>query len=217
MEHQFWHERWAKKEIGFHEGTVNQYLHDHWPELAGNGTGAVLVPLCGKAHDMWWLHDRGHAVIGVELSEVACKDFFEEGQEKAKVHPGEPFTKFAHDDLQLWCGDFFQLVPEDLKHARLVYDRAALIALPPHMRQDYVDHLTAVIPDGTRILLITLDYDTDIKGPPFNVSDEEVLKLYSADYEIEHILTNTLAKDHPFTKRKGLAGATESVFRLSKR
>ena len=217
MEHQFWHERWAKKEIGFHEGTVNQYLHDHWPELAGNGTGAVLVPLCGKAHDMWWLHDRGHAVIGVELSEVACKDFFEESQEKAKVHPGEPFTKFAHDDLQLWCGDFFQLVPEDLKHVRLVYDRAALIALPPHMRQDYVDHLTAVIPDGTRILLITLDYDTDIKGPPFNVSDEEVLKLYSADYEIEHILTNTLAKDHPFTKRKGLAGATESVFRLSKR
>ena len=217
MEHQFWHERWAKKEIGFHEGTVNQYLHDHWPELAGNGTGTVLVPLCGKAHDMWWLHDRGHAVIGVELSDVACKDFFEEGQEKAKVHPGEPFTKFAHDDLQLWCGDFFQLVPEDLKHVRLVYDRAALIALPPHMRQDYVDHLTAVIPDGTRILLITLDYDTDIKGPPFNVSDEEVLRLYSADYEIEHILTNTLAKDHPFTKRKGLAGATESVFRLSKR
>lgn len=217
MEHQFWHERWAKKEIGFHEGTVNQYLHDHWPELAGNGTGAVLVPLCGKAHDMWWLHDRGHAVIGVELSDVACKDFFEEGQEKAKVHPGEPFTKFAHDDLQLWCGDFFQLVPEDLKHVRLVYDRAALIALPPHMRQDYVDHLTAVIPDGTRILLITLDYDTDIKGPPFNVSNEEVLKLYSADYEIEHILTNTLAKDHPFTKRKGLAGATESVFRLRKR
>ncbi|ARM83080.1 thiopurine S-methyltransferase [Marinobacter salarius] len=217
MEHQFWHERWAKKEIGFHEGTVNQYLHDHWPELAGNGIGTVLVPLCGKAHDMWWLHDRGHAVIGVELSDVACKDFFEEGQEKAKVHPGEPFTKFAHDDLQLWCGDFFQLVPEDLKHVRLVYDRAALIALPPHMRQDYVDHLTAVIPDGTRILLITLDYDTDIKGPPFNVSDEEVLKLYSADYEIEHILTNTLAKDHPFTKRKGLAGATESVFRLTKR
>lgn len=217
MEHQFWHERWAKKEIGFHEGTVNQYLHDHWPELAGNGTGTVLVPLCGKAHDMWWLHDRGHAVIGVELSEVACKDFFEEGQEKARVHPGEPFTKFAHDDLQLWCGDFFQLVPEDLKHVRLVYDRAALIALPPHMRKDYVDHLTAVIPDDTRILLITLDYDTDIKGPPFNVSDDEVRELYTPDYEVEHILTNTLAKDHPFTKRKGLAGATESVFRLVKR
>lgn len=216
MEHQFWHERWAKKEIGFHEGTVNQYLHDHWPELAGKGTDAVFVPLCGKAHDMWWLHDRGHPVIGVELSKIACKDFFEEAGEKARVHPGEPFTTFRHDGLQLWCGDFFQLAPHDLRHVRLVYDRAALIALPPNMRKRYVEHLTAIIPDGTRVLLITLDYATEIKGPPFNVSNEEVQELYQDDYKIEHILTNTLAKDHPFTKRKGLEGATESVFRLTK-
>ncbi len=217
MEHEFWHERWAKGEIGFHEGTVNQYLHDHWPALAGTDTGTVLVPLCGKAHDMWWLNDRGHPLIGVELSQVACKDFFEEAGEKAQVHPGEPFTRFAHEDLELWCGDFFQLVPDDLKHVRLVYDRAALIALPPHMRQDYVRHLTAVIPDGTRILLITLDYDTEIKGPPFNVSPDEVQALYGEDYNIEHILTTTLAKDHPFTRRRGLEAARESVFRLVKR
>lgn len=216
MEHEFWHERWAKKEIGFHEGTVNQYLHDHWPELAGNNSGAVFVPLCGKAHDMWWLHDRGHPVLGVELSEIACKDFFEEAGEKAKVHPGEPFTTFKHDDLEIWCGDFFQLVPDDLKHIRLVYDRAALIALPPSMRQKYVEHLTAIIPDGARILLITLDYDTEIKGPPFNVSNDEVRELYGLDYDIEHVLTNTLAKDHPFAKRRGLEGASESVFRLTK-
>ncbi|MBK1850460.1 thiopurine S-methyltransferase [Marinobacter sp. 1-4A] len=217
MEHEFWHERWSKKEIGFHEGSVNKFLYDHWPELSGGGTEGVFVPLCGKAHDMWWLHDRGHPVIGVELSEIACKDFFEEAGEKAMVHPSEPFTKFKHESLQLWCGDFFQLVPDDLKHSRLVYDRAALIALPPSMRKAYVEHLTAVIPDGTRILLITLDYGTKISPPPFNVSDEEVRELYSPDYEIEHILTNTLPNDHPFTKRKGLIGATESVFRLTKR
>ncbi|MBU2873628.1 thiopurine S-methyltransferase [Marinobacter salexigens] len=217
MEHEFWHERWSKKEIGFHEGSVNKFLYDHWPELSGGGTEGVFVPLCGKAHDMWWLHDRGHPVIGVELSEIACKDFFEEAGEKAMVHPSEPFIKFNHENLQLWCGDFFQLVPDDLKHSRLVYDRAALIALPPSMRKAYVEHLTAVIPDGTRILLITLDYGTKISAPPFNVSDEEVRELYSPDYEIEHILTNTLPNDHPFTKRKGLIGATESVFRLTKR
>ena len=82
MEHEFWHERWSKKEIGFHEGSVNKFLYDHWPELSGGGTEGVFVPLCGKAHDMWWLHDRGHPIIGVELSDVACKDFFEEVGEK---------------------------------------------------------------------------------------------------------------------------------------
>ena len=217
MEHQFWHERWAKKEIGFHEGTVNKYLHDHWEQLAGKGTGAVLVPLCGKAHDMWWLHDRGHPVLGIELSEVACKDFFEEAGEKAQVHPGEPYTTFRHDNLETWCGDFFQLVPDDVKHTKLVYDRAALIALPPAMRKDYVEHLAAILPDNTRILLITLDYDgSERSGPPFNVSDEEVFELYSGDFEVEHIVSNTLAADHPFCKIKGLSGASESVFRLRK-
>ena len=38
---------------------------------------------------------------------MISKDFFEEAQEKASVHPGEPFTTFRHDDLQIWCGDFF--------------------------------------------------------------------------------------------------------------
>jgi len=217
MEHEFWHERWSKKEIGFHEGSVNKFLYDHWPELSGGGAESVFVPLCGKAHDMWWLHDRGHSVIGVELSEIACKDFFAEAGEKALVHPGEPFTTFRHDNLELWAGDFFQLAPDDLKDIRLVYDRAALIALPPSLRKAYVEHLTAIIPDGTRILLITLDYNTKITAPPFNVSDDEVRELYSADYDIQHILTNTLASDHPFTKRKGLIGATESVFRITKR
>lgn len=219
MEHQFWHERWANKEIGFHEGSVNQYLHDHWPDVAGEQRHAVFVPLCGKAHDLWWLHDRGHPVIGVELSEVACKDFFEEAREKAMVRPGEPFTRFCHDDLELWCGDFFQLVPSDLQHVRLVYDRAALIALPPAMRKDYVSHLTAVLPDQVRILLITLDYNReDMKGPPFNVSDEEVQALYGEAFDIRHLLKKDMARDNPFAKRRGLRnGASESVFLLERK
>lgn len=219
MEHEFWHTRWARNEIGFHEGTVNQYLHDHWPELAGDRTDMVFVPLCGKAHDIWWLHDRGHPVLGVELSEVACKDFFEEAGEKAKVHPGEPFTVFQHDDLQLWCGDFFQLVPDDLRHVRLVYDRAALIAMPPTMRPEYVEHLTAILPEQASILLITLDYDgTEMQGPPFNVPDSEVHQLFGEDYDVRQILRNELAKDDLFVKRKGLQnGVSESVFVLTRK
>lgn len=84
------------------------------------------------------------------------------------------------------------------------------------MRTDYVNHLTTVIPDGTHILLITLDYDSnEMKGPPFNVSDEEVHNLYGEDYEINHVLTREMAWDNLFAKRRGLQnGATESVFYL---
>ncbi|MGP4845523.1 thiopurine S-methyltransferase [Marinobacter sp. 1Y8] len=218
MEHAFWHSRWTKKEIGFHEGTVNRYLHDYWPDIAGNTNQTVLVPLCGKSQDMWWLHDRGHPVIGIELSAIACKDFFEEAETKAFVKPRQPFTRYSHDDLELWCGDFFQLVPDDVRNVRLVYDRAALIALPPAMRKEYVEHLTAVLPEQTSILLITLDYDNDeVKGPPFNVSDDEVYRLFLSGFDIKHLASNTLDKDHPFMTRKGLERATESVFILKRK
>lgn len=218
MEHEFWHKRWANQEIGFHEGTVNQFLRDHWSQMVNNHDDGVLVPLCGKAHDMWWLNDLGHPVMGVELSDIACKDFFAESEEKATVHPGEPFNKYCHDTLELWCGDFFQLVPDDLKNVRLVYDRAALIALPPAMRKSYVEHLTAILPEGSHILLITLDYNSEeMQGPPFNVSDTEVRALYGEDYDVEQLLKQDMARDNPFAKRRGLrSGATESVFRLSK-
>lgn len=218
MDHEFWHARWTRQEIGFHEGTVNRYLHEHWPDLVRHGNETVLVPLCGKAQDMWWLHDRGHPVMGIELSPIACKDFFEEAQTRAHVTPGQPFTRYHHDHLELWCGDFFQLAPEDVRHVRLVYDRAALIALPPEQRREYAEHLTAILPSSAAMLVITLDYDNpDLKAPPFNVRDGEVDELFGADFNIEHVLTNTLAHDHPFAKRKGLRGATESVFRLTRR
>lgn len=216
MEHEFWHRRWASNEIGFHQGSVNQYLHDHWSELAGDSREAVFVPLCGKSHDMWWLHDLGHPVLGVELSDIACKDFFREAGEKAQVHPGQPFTRFRHDDLELWCGDFFQLVQDDLRHIRLVYDRAALIALPAEMRRRYVRHLQAILPEQCRILLITLDYRGEPSNPPFNVSHEEVRELYGPDFSIECLRTNILPRDHPFVRRRGLDTASENVFRLTR-
>lgn len=225
MEHEFWHTRWAKGEIGFHEGRVNQYLQEHWPRVADAGPEPVFVPLCGKAQDMWWLHEQGHPLLGVELNEDACRAFFTEAGKALDTGAGpwsgasddQRFRRFCHGQLQLWCGDFFQLRAEDLSQVRLVYDRAALIALPPLQRADYVSHLNAILPPRTRMLLVTLDYEEGkIKGPPFNVSDAEVQRLFGRDYRIEKILDNRLTPDHPFAKRRGLEQAVEGVFLLQK-
>ena len=217
MEQDFWHRRWNKNEIGFHQQSVNQYLQSHWRALSVKGDEAVLVPLCGKSKDMWWLHERGHPVLGIELSPVACKDFFEEAQCTAKVHPGEPFTRFEHDSVQLWCGDFFKLTAEDVRHIKLVYDRAALIAFPPEMRAAYARHLTEIIRPGARILLVTLEYpQEEHAGPPFSVPGHEVEQHYGRAYHIERLVENELARDDPFTKRLGLSGAREVVYCLSK-
>ena len=51
-----------------------------------------------------------------------------------------------------------------------VYDRAALIALPPPLRQRYARELYSQLPRGCRGLLVTLEYPQHEKdGPPFSV------------------------------------------------
>src|SRR5450830_150029 len=78
MDSQFWRERWARNQIGFHLPEVNPYLQRHWPLLALAQGAKVLVPLCGKSLDLVWLASQGHRVLGVELSEQAVDAFFSE-------------------------------------------------------------------------------------------------------------------------------------------
>ena len=55
MDNDFWIERWAKHEIGFHQQQVNAYLRNCWPQLGVPREATTFVPLCGKTLDMRWL------------------------------------------------------------------------------------------------------------------------------------------------------------------
>jgi thiopurine S-methyltransferase len=62
-----------------------------------------------------------------------------------------------------------------------------LIALPPEMRERYVQHLKrALLPPSTRGLLISVAYDqSTFSGPPFSVPPEEVQRLWGDRFRIE--------------------------------
>ncbi len=213
----FWHNRWIRNEVGFHQGEVNPHLREYWICLDPLPEETVFVPLCGKAHDLAWLREQGHAVVGVELSPVACRDFFTERGIEPSVESDERFTRYFHDGIELWCGDYFELSAGNVPNIDLIYDRAALIALPEAMRQRYVAHLTALSREGTRTLLITLDYPPqDFQGPPFAVGDDEVRDHYAATHELTRLHHQRIPADDPLAQR-GLIDATESVFRMRKR
>ncbi|MGC1332566.1 thiopurine S-methyltransferase [Pseudomonas sp.] len=186
MQADFWRERWQRNQIGFHQAAVNPYLQRHWPLLAQHAR--VLVPLCGKSLDLAWLAGRGMRVLGVELAPQAVEAFFaEQGLQPEIVRRGD-FTCYSAGDLELWCGDFFALNADDVAGCTAFYDRAALIALPPEMRERYVQHLAAILPAGCVGLLVTLDYDQDVlPGPPFSVPDQEVRALWGAGWQVEEV------------------------------
>ena len=69
-----WLDRWREGRIGWHESGGNAGLRQFW-----RATGRhVLVPLCGKSPDLLWLAQQGNTVSGIELSDIAAENFFEE-------------------------------------------------------------------------------------------------------------------------------------------
>jgi thiopurine S-methyltransferase len=218
------HARWREGRIGFHEGRVNVRLLRHWPELGVARDAAVLVPLCGKAHDLRWLAERGHAVLGVELSALAIADFFREQELVAERSRLDPFEVWRAGRLTILCGDFFALDRAGAEAAAggplaAWWDRAAMIALPPAMRTRYVEQLARLTAPGARGLLVGFEYPPEEKqGPPFNVDEAEIRARYRAPaFEPPVFLERDDWLDRePIFREQGLSRVHETLFRLAR-
>lgn len=177
MDHEFWRTRWNEGRIAFHEGTANTFLARHIEWLAA--CHRILVPLCGKTEDLAYLAGRGHEVIGIELVEDAVRQFFAEHATTPEITAREGGATYRAGAITIIVGDFFATTRELVGTIDGIYDRAALIALPPAMRTSYVAHLRAIAPDAQRELLVSLEYPADaIQGPPFSVAMAEVDRWY---------------------------------------
>lgn len=210
MKHAFWHERWNENRIGFHQTSVNHWLETYWSHLEVDADSQVLVPLCGKSSDMLWLREQGHAVLGVELSDLACRDFFAEQGVDIDAYTSGEFHRRERDGITLLAGDFFKLDRSDFSGMKAIYDRAALIALPPEMRVEYAAQIARLSVKGDRILLIALEYDTPRNEPPFAVFTEEVQSLYALNFEIDVLDKRSLDEGR-------FENSREVVYRLTRR
>lgn len=217
MEPSFWHERWATRQIAFNLGHPHPLLVKHGALLGV--PGRVFVPLCGKAHDLAWLAAQGHQVIGLELSETAVREFFDEQQLVATESVLGPYKRFAAGSIEILCGDFFALEPAHLgQPMTAIYDRAALIALPATMRARYAQQLSALMPAGAPMLLITLEHEGDGEvGPPFSVASAEVHALYDAELAVSELERDDVLEREPRFKARNIAAIYEVAYALRKR
>ncbi len=218
MEPKFWHERWHNNLIGFHLDEVNPYLQEHWPELAVARGSRVLVPLCGKSMDLVWLAEQGYEVVGVELSPLAVAAFFDEQGLSADKNVADCFDVWRSGNITIICADFFDLTPADVGPIDVVYDRAALIAMPEKMRPGYVRQLKSLLKGPMKMLLVTLFYDQgQMDGPPFAVGTDEVRKLLSDTCEIDMRQDLDILEQNARFKQRGMNLLREQVYLLRSR
>lgn len=188
MDHEFWHQAWSERRIGFHRSEFHPQLLEGIKKANLESGSRCLVPLCGKSLDLLWLLEQKHSVTGVELSPTAVEEFFEENQlNPEKVNENH----YRIPSLDLIIGDFFSFRPE--KKFDFLYDRAALVALPPAMRKEYASHSMDLLKVGGQLLLVSFEYDQKkVQGPPHSVEKAEIQEIYkNMKIEIFHEKTDT--------------------------
>lgn len=209
MDANFWHDRWARNEIGFHISQANPLLVAHADALRLAPGSRVFLPLCGKTLDIHWLLDRGLRVAGAELSRVAVDQLFDELGVKPIIRRLGALEHYAAPNIDIYVGDIFELAHDVLGAIDAVYDRAALVALPEAMRARYTAHLRAITREAPQ-LLICFEYDqSQHAGPPFSVLADEVRRHYAARFELTRLAHLDVAGG-----LKGKCPAKESVWKL---
>ncbi len=219
MELSYWQSRWEKGNTGWHMQKVYPPLIRYRDTLAIYKGASVLVPLCGKSLDLQWFMEQECEVTGVDISEQAARSFFEKQGLEFTIGQKNDFTIYRSDRLQFWVGDFLKLKPSYIDTPDLIYDKAALIALPPDRRRTYASHLQDFTGEQTQIFLNAFEYDqTEMTGPPFAVHSREVESLFGDRFTIKLLEEHSLFDDLKKFRQRGLTSyLTEKVYLLSSR
>ncbi|HKJ29785.1 MAG TPA: thiopurine S-methyltransferase [Desulfuromonadales bacterium] len=218
MDKNFWHRRWQKNEIGFHMTDPHHFLQQFFPLLQTQPTDSVFVPLCGKSPDLVWLREEGLKVVGIELSRTAIVAFFNENDLPGHWTDEAVLPFCSAEGYKLYCGDFFDLTATEVSGINAYYDRGALVALPPEMRVRYVAHMAALMPPGGRVLLISYSYNqSETKGPPFSVPQQELEILFSESFRVEILSEEDALRSHQGLAARGVTKLMEYAVLLTRK
>lgn len=187
MKANYWHQKWATGDIGFHEAQANGLLIENIHHLNLARGSRLFLPLCGKTRDIHWLLNKGFQIAGAELSETAIRDLFADLKLTPTIKQDGTLQYYAADNIDIFVGDIFNLSQEKLGAVDAIYDRAALVALPDTMRQAYTEHLIKLC-QGVAQLIITFEYEQQqMQGPPFSIGTSLIKQYYQQRYFIERL------------------------------
>lgn len=192
MEADFWHRRWQKNEIGFHEEDGNHLLKTYIEKLGLSAGARIFVPLCGKTRDIAWLLSQGFSVVGIELNKLAVEQLFAELDVQVEQSTVDGFEHHRAgftdgQSLDIFTGNFFAFKESLMGKIDAVFDRAALVALPEEMRKQYTQHLLAMS-NKCEQLLVCYEYAEGLmQSPPHSVNCEEVMRHYGKEMSVQQI------------------------------
>uniref|UniRef100_A0A3B4BA76 thiopurine S-methyltransferase n=1 Tax=Periophthalmus magnuspinnatus TaxID=409849 RepID=A0A3B4BA76_9GOBI len=154
-----WVTSWEKGQTGFHEINIDKVL-------AGRTGVKFFFPLCGKAVDMKWLADMGHTVVGVEISEKAIREFFEESkmsysEEPVPTIPGAKVFRNTEKTVSLYQCDISSFSSSLEGQFGAIWDRGAFVVINLKDRAKYAALMVSLMAPDCRFLLDTMLYNPE--------------------------------------------------------
>lgn len=157
----FWEAKYHSNETGWDRGAASPALAA-W--LEGIKPCRILVPGCGRGHEVLELARRGFDVTGIDIATQAIEHL------QAELNNNGLTARLIH-------GDLFDL---ELEPFDAIYEQTCLCAMPPIKWPDYEQWLYRHLNPGGRLLAQFMQTGAE-GGPPFHCDITEMKTLFSPD------------------------------------
>ncbi len=147
-----WEHRYQQGDTGWDRGTPSPAL-TYWLHHGLKATQRILVPGCGRGHEVVALAKLGFEVTALDFAPSAIQDL-KQSLEQQGLH------------VDLVCQDLYQYEPENAAFDA-VYEQTCLCALEPQQRQAYADRLYAWLKPKGR-LYFSMMQTGKTGGPPYH-------------------------------------------------
>eukprot|EP00112_Aurelia_sp_Birch-Aquarium-sp1_P023610 Seg709.10 transcript_id=Seg709.10/GoldUCD/mRNA.D3Y31 product="putative thiopurine S-methyltransferase" protein_id=Seg709.10/GoldUCD/D3Y31 len=192
----YWNNRWKEGQTGWHKTFTNPGLEKYFGRVVGDEKQQrILFPLCGKSLDMKWVADQGHHVTGVDGSEKAAKEFFEDNKIEYKMDAinmaprGALVFSSLDEKIKIFVCDMYNF-RSTVAGGQFngAFDRGALVAINPKDRPKYAELMADLILPGGKILAECFEYDPTVYGgPPHHVPEQHVHEIYGKNFNVDQL------------------------------
>ena len=135
----------------------------------------VLLPGCGRGHDLRVFGELGYQVTGVDIARPAV----EEGRALLRLNE-------VSGDVTVLCRDVLALMPDYDEHFHLVYDYTCFCAIRPYLRARFAATMAGILQPGGWYLGLHFPMQAAHAGregrPPHLVTDRDLHRALDNDF-----------------------------------
>jgi SAM-dependent methyltransferase len=160
----YWQARYEHGQTGWDRGTVSPTLV-RWLAAGDLRPCRILVPGCGRGHEIVALAKAGFEVTGVDFAPAAV------AAARARLADEKLEAEVVQADLLAYRPD---------RPFEAIYEQTCLCALAPDLWPAYEARLATWLAPGGRLFAAFMQTDST-DGPPFACRPEAMRQLFAAD------------------------------------